>query len=365
MTNHPYIEREFTRSNLQDGQFNTESELKAQTTDINHAIRRGHSVFQTIARNGLFIPADYNHRIYGLVHPSHTEHEDILDASKSALHSEVEGQSGIIREMMVGFANADVQAELYLNEHPRLLEKPEQAMLYRAAFRLGASKNPSQFIFDIDNTMTVEDPNYSYYDHLVPGTEFCDPHMAQHPEGREVFSSVYPRGWGQAQEQFPETFRSVGSQIKLRAHIDELLHELEKGEHPVKVLTAGMDPLAQGILAQLKKRHIISEVRSIQIDNVNSNYKSLSLKDMAAKEMAAQGALTEFVGDGSSDKPAAQKDVPIAVRYALEGGGFQAELEKNGLVYIPFKHHRDIRDARQEIERIMSDELADLLQSAA
>lgn len=357
---HTYVERGFRASGIKDGQFNTLPELEQHTNGINGVMRRSYMEFEQDAYNGL---ADLNtHEIYGVVHPSHTKHEQLLADNVMSLQRSIDTHSTQLCELMTTYARADVQAQLYLQDRPDILNDPHKNVLYRAAFRINAFPGEAQFIFDLDNTVTVENPEYPYYEKLVPATEFADPYMAKHARGREVFTSVHPRGWAQVQDRLPETFRSVGSQVELRAYMDELMGDLKDHNHKVSVLTAGMDPLAQGILGQLKNRSAISEVRSVKSDNVNSNYKALSLKDMALR---SPNSPVEFVGDGSSDQPAAQSDVPLALCYALAGGGFEKALQQSGQLYRPYTNGRDIQRDQAEIRRIIDTELAGMVKSAA
>ena len=361
MVEHSYIERGFQASGIKDGQFNNLNELEQHTHAVNDVMRQGYLRFEHDAKSGLLVPD--THDIYGFVDPSHTQHEQQLNDGIDSLQRSIDMRKTDLSEIMQAYALADVRAELFLQDRPEILNDEIEQAHYRAAFRIAALPGAARFVFDIDNTITVENPEYPYYEKLVPGTEFADPYMASHEKGREVFASVHPRGWAQVQDRLPETFQSVGSLVQLRPYMDELIGSLKDDGCSVEVLTAGMAPLAAGILGQLKKSGSrIDKVHSIRTDDVTSNYKALSLKHIA---LLSPDYPIAFVGDGSSDRPAAQKDVPAAVRYALAGGGFERALKETRQVYIPFTTGRDIQTSDAKIRRIIDTEVADMVKSAA
>ncbi|MFA9289183.1 MAG: hypothetical protein ACEQSA_04885 [Weeksellaceae bacterium] len=304
------------------------AELEKRTETINDAILYGYRKQRNDAAKGVI--SLNHHPLFpdDGVHTNHLIHQAVLVQSHNDLEGRVNQRADTLHAIAEKFTAADTMARVYIQENmPNLNDLRQRNMIF-AAFRVNAFDG-FKGVFDIDGTLTKDDPKYVYYDKTVPGTVFCDKHMAT---SRKVFPEVYPGGWGQVQEQFQDHFKLAGKMAtEIRPGVDELFHHIRQLGGNISILTAGMRPLADGILSKLIHNNEIQEVRAIDLVNVTSNNKPPNILEMATEHEALF-----YVGDGGSDITLAQANLPISFFFALKDGKFAKELKKQNLVYFTY-----------------------------
>lgn len=246
----------------------------------------------------------------------------VVDDISRILATKTEGQRLC---QLAGIADpSDVEARAQLT-----------AQIIRAAMRLSSAQGGLHYITDVDGTVTVDD---GYYRNYIPGTRIGDPHMDQHG-GREAFAEAYPLSWQTLQQAYPEVFTEAAALVPIRPGAAELFQLLRENDVPTTVLSAGMEPLIQGVMARIEGTER-ADIQSIRTDSVLSNYKVDIITDRALNH---PDTAVVFAGDGGSDKPLACPEMAdrIAFCMALDGGSFQTALQQEGMLYFPYDDHHD------------------------
>jgi 2-hydroxy-3-keto-5-methylthiopentenyl-1-phosphate phosphatase/mannose-6-phosphate isomerase-like protein (cupin superfamily) len=211
------------------------------------------------------------------------------------------------------------------------------AQMIRAAMRLSSARDGLHYITDVDGTVTDDN---GYYGNYIPGTRIGDPHMDQHG-GREAFAEAYPLSWQRLQEEYPEAFTEAAALVPIRPGAAELFQVLRDNDVPTTVLSAGMEPLIEGVMARIEGTER-ADIQSIRTDSVASNYK---VDVITYRALNHPDTAVVFAGDGGSDKPLACPEMAnrIAFCMALGGGSFQNALQQEEMLHFPYEDHHDTR----------------------
>lgn len=323
------------------------------------------------------------HGIYGRVTERHIQHERVIATNANALQRKIDLLSPITDQVAENYELADKRADdlltLHANEYP---ENSYQHMVMRAAARIMAldpilepgeistHTRKIQFPHDLDNTLTDEDVELA--NQIIPGAPYSEWALDQH--GRESFGQVQPFAWGPLMERYPKVLESAGSldEIKLRPGTNEFLSYQAQNGHKPSVLSAGHKFRVEGTLhSKIKVPKNKSEGefthgdnesdfisidklfearRTIEIDNVNSNNKTLAIQEMAGEQPESP---VFPVVDGSSDKTIFREASArvMAGCLVLHEGSAEAEVKRvnrerrasgqREIVFFPYRNHHD------------------------
>ncbi len=231
------------------------------------------------------------------------------------------------------------QIQYNLSETDEDMSKPMEERVYNLAMRFPGK---AQIVTDGDGTLTTNTHEYLRY---IPGSLVAESRVRRH--GRNAFPFVFSQNWREPLILFPHLFELVGREFAtVRPGVFEFFTEAKQNGVQISILTANFEPVTNGFLQQNPQASDGVIVWGVTPDDITSTDKEVALQRFS---YTLPDNPVIYIGDGESDKSAAEAREDVLVYFALEGSPFERYLQEKGARYFTYDTFTDIQEKIEEL----------------
>lgn len=216
----------------------------------------------------------------------------------------------------------------------------------RVAARLSEFPYFPKIVTDLDGTITATPTTYL---ENIPGSLVGESMLSE--LGREKFPEIFTAVWRDILIDAPEIFEAAGQFAPTRPGVDKFFRYVNYHGSDVTVLSANFYPFVKSVLRSLPPIPD-SRVWAVTPNSIISTDKETVLYHLAQQNPDRP---IFYFGDGASDIPALKASSVVAAYFALESSPFANALEREHILYFPYRTFEDNRVILAALLRIVYD----------